>query len=112
MIPLAVRLAGPLDGSALLGALGDLVDTARRQRLEFKAIDTGIAAKQRQRDAELANSLPRLSAFGAADYADPNQRVFPQVDEFKFTWQIGWRDRSRCGCRCSTSFSNGMSWCA
>jgi outer membrane protein TolC len=70
-------------------ALGDLVDTARRQRLEFKAIDTGIAAKQRQRDAELANSLPRLSAFGAADYADPNQRVFPQVDQFKFTWQVG-----------------------
>jgi outer membrane protein len=67
----------------------DLVDTARRQRLEFKAIDTGIAAKQRQRDAELANSLPRLSAFGVADYADPNQRVFPQVDEFKFTWQVG-----------------------
>jgi outer membrane protein TolC len=69
--------------------LGDLMDTARRQRLEFKAIDTGIEAKQRQRDAELANSLPRLSAFGVADYADPNQRIFPAVDEFRFTWQIG-----------------------
>jgi outer membrane protein TolC len=65
------------------------MDTAKRQRLEFQAIDTGIAAKQRQRDAELASSLPRLSAFGVADYADPNQRVFPQVDEFKFTWQVG-----------------------
>jgi outer membrane protein TolC len=72
-----------------VAAIGDLVDTARRQRLEFKAIDAGIAAKQRQRDAELANSLPRLSAFGVADYADPNQRVFPQVDQFKFTWQVG-----------------------
>jgi outer membrane protein TolC len=69
--------------------LGDLMDTAKRQRLEFQAIDTGIAAKQRQRDAERANSLPRLSAFGVADYADPNQRVFPQVDEFRFTWQVG-----------------------
>ncbi|HEX3473895.1 MAG TPA: TolC family protein [Kofleriaceae bacterium] len=72
-----------------VAAIGDLVDTARRQRLEFKVIDVGIAAKQRQRDAELANSLPRLSAFGVADYADPNQRVFPQVDQFKFTWQVG-----------------------
>ena len=72
-----------------VAAIGDLVDTARRQRLEFKARDAGIAAKQRQRDAELANSLPRLSAFGVADYADPNQRVFPQVDAFKFTWQVG-----------------------
>ncbi len=69
--------------------LGDLMDTARRQRLEFKALDTGIAAKQRQRDAELANTLPRLSAVGITDYADPNQRVFPQVDQFKFTWQVG-----------------------
>jgi outer membrane protein len=88
--PLAVgediRKDVPVPGAA---PLGDLMDTARRQRLEFQAIDTGIAAKQRQRDAELANSLPRLSAFGIADYADPNQRVFPQVDEFRFTWQIG-----------------------
>ena len=70
-------------------ALGDLMEAAKRQRLEFQAIDTGIAAKQRQRDAELASSLPRLSAFGVADYADPNQRVFPAQDTFKFTWSLG-----------------------
>jgi outer membrane protein TolC len=69
--------------------LGDLMEAAKRQRLEFQAIDTGIAAKQRQRDAELASSLPRLSAFGVADYADPNQRVFPAQDVFKFTWSLG-----------------------
>jgi outer membrane protein TolC len=69
--------------------LDDLMGTARRQRLEFKAIDTGIEAKERQRDAEQANLLPRLSAFGTADYADPNQRVFPQQDKFKLTWQVG-----------------------
>jgi outer membrane protein TolC len=69
--------------------LDDLMGAARRQRLEFRALDTGIEAKQRQRDAELASSLPRLSAVGVADYADPNQRVFPQVDQFKFTWQVG-----------------------
>jgi outer membrane protein TolC len=88
--PLAVgediRSDVPVAGAA---ALGDLVDTAKRQRLEFKAIDTGIAAKQRQRDAELASSLPRLSAFGVADYADPNQRIFPAQDAFKFTWSLG-----------------------
>lgn len=88
--PLAVgediRADVPVAGVA---AISDLADTARRRRLEFKTIDTGIAAKQRQRDAELASSLPRLSAFGVADYADPNQRVFPQVDQFKFTWQVG-----------------------
>jgi outer membrane protein TolC len=69
--------------------LDDLMSTAKRQRLEFKAIDTGIQAKDSQRAAEQANRLPRLSAFGVADYADPNQRVFPQQDQFKLTWSVG-----------------------
>src|SRR6185295_15442280 len=30
-----------------------------------------------------------LSGFAVADYADPNQRVFPQQDEFKLTWAVG-----------------------
>ena len=77
---MAVPGAAPLD---------DLMGSAKRQRLEFKALDTGIRAKERQHDAELANELPRLSAFGTVDYADPNQRYFPAVDEFKLTWQVG-----------------------
>lgn len=71
------------------GGLDDLVGTAKQNRLEFKSIDTGIQAKESQRAAEKANLYPRLSAVGTVDYADPNQRVFPQVDEFKFTWQVG-----------------------
>jgi outer membrane protein TolC len=71
------------------GALDDLMSTAKRQRLEFKALDAGVQAKERQRDAERANLLPRLSAFGTVDYADPNQRVFLSGDEFKLTWQVG-----------------------
>jgi outer membrane protein TolC len=71
------------------GALDELVGTATRQRLEFKTIDTGIQAKESQRAAERANLWPRLSAFAVADYADPNQRVFPQSDTFNLTWSIG-----------------------
>lgn len=77
---IAVPGAAPLD---------QLMGTAVHQRLEFKAIDTGLKAKDSQRAAERANLFPRLSAFGIADYADPNQRVFPQVDKFRFTWQLG-----------------------
>ncbi|HEU4728103.1 MAG TPA: TolC family protein [Kofleriaceae bacterium] len=69
--------------------LDDLVGAARQRRLEFKALDTGIQAKESQRAAEKANLFPRLSAFGVADYANPNQRAFPQEDKFKFTWQAG-----------------------
>jgi len=69
--------------------LDDLLGTAKRQRLEFKVIDTGIQAKESQRAAEQANLLPRLSAFAVADYANPNQRVLLSGDEFKLTWQVG-----------------------
>src|SRR5262249_37536239 len=68
--------------------LDDLMGSATRQRLEFKTLDTGIQAKDRQREAEKATLSPRLSAVGVADYADPNQRVFPQKDEFTLTWQV------------------------
>jgi outer membrane protein TolC len=70
-------------------ATDDLLATAKRQRLEFKALDVGIQAKESQRDAEKANLLPRLSAVGVVDYARPNQRIFPAVDEFRLTWSAG-----------------------
>jgi outer membrane protein TolC len=69
--------------------LDELMSTAVRQRLEFRAFDTGIAAKEQQRAAEKASLYPRLSAFGVVDYARPNQRIFPQLDEFRLTWQAG-----------------------
>jgi outer membrane protein TolC len=69
--------------------LDELLGTAKRQRLEFHTFDVGIRAKEKQRDAEKAGLLPRLSAFATADYARPNSRVFPQVDEFRLTWQAG-----------------------
>jgi outer membrane protein TolC len=76
----AIPAAAPLD---------QLMSTAKQQRTEFKQLDTGIEAKERQRDAELANFLPRLSAVGVTDYANPNQRVFPAADKFTLTWAIG-----------------------
>ena len=71
------------------GALDELVTTATKQRLDFKAYDVGIEAKEKQRSAEKAGLYPKLSAFATGDYARPNQRVFPSVDEFRFTWQAG-----------------------
>jgi outer membrane protein TolC len=71
------------------GNLEDLRKKATSQRLEFRAIDLGIAAKEKQRESEKANMLPHLSAFAAADYANPNQRVFPLEEKWKFTWSAG-----------------------
>ena len=69
--------------------LDALMDTAKHQRLDFRVLDTGIQAKEKQRAAEKAGLYPRLSAFAAAEYTNPNQRVFPQQDKFSFTWSVG-----------------------
>ncbi|MEJ7604415.1 MAG: TolC family protein [Kofleriaceae bacterium] len=69
--------------------LDQLLATAKQQRLEFRAFDVGIRAKEYQRQAERAALFPQLSAFANIDYARPNQRVFPQRDEFQLTWAAG-----------------------
>ena len=71
------------------GKLDELITRATSKRLEFRAIDLGIRARELQRKSEKADALPRLSAFAVADYSRPNQRQFPQEDVFKFTWQAG-----------------------
>lgn len=71
------------------GNLDQMMSQAQSRRVEFKILDAGIDAKTKQRDSEKASRLPRLSAFAVADYANPNQRVFPQEAEFKLTWQAG-----------------------
>ena len=69
--------------------LDSLMTSAKAQRLDFKVLDTGIRAKEKQRAAEQAGKYPRLSAFASAEYTNPNQRIFPQKDEFRFTWSAG-----------------------
>ena len=66
-----------------------LADAALERRLEVRTIDAGIRAKEKQRNAEKAGKLPRLSAFGQLNYANPNQRIVPSHEEFDLTWQVG-----------------------
>lgn len=40
-------------------------------------------------DAQRAAMLPALSASFGVDYANPNQRIFPQQTEFTATWDAG-----------------------
>lgn len=66
-----------------------LVAKALGQRLDVRSLDVGMLAKEKQRNAEKAGKLPRLSAFAQLDYANPNQRIFPLKDEFNMTWAAG-----------------------
>ena len=65
------------------GALDDIGQDATTQRLDMSRARRR-ASRRRSDQAQAENSayLPKLSAFGVADYARPNQRIFPVVDEF------------------------------
>lgn len=70
-------------------SLDKAMHDATTRRLDVRALDQGIVAKNKQRQAEVAGELPKLSAFAIGDYANPNQRIFPLEEKFKFTWSAG-----------------------
>ncbi len=69
--------------------LDDLMKQAVARRLEFRAIDLSIQAKEKQQQSAKADGIPRLSAFAVGDYSNPNPRIFPQKAQWDFTWQAG-----------------------
>ena len=71
------------------GSLDEAMQHAMSHRLDLRVLDQGIAAKDKQRQAEQANKVPKLSAYAVADYANPNTRVFPQEEKYTFTWSAG-----------------------
>ncbi len=71
-------------------SIDDALRTARQKRLDFKVLDTGIAAKESQRTAEKAAYYPKLSGFASVQYSNPNQRFFGKADaEFNLSWAAG-----------------------
>lgn len=65
------------------------VTSAGASRLDIKALDAGVTAKERARDALKSSRYPRLSAFAQVNYDRPNQRIFPAEEKFDFTWAAG-----------------------
>lgn len=74
--------------------VANLWDEAGRQRLELQALNEEAAAVEQQAQAALVPGLPRVDLVGNATYANPNQRIFPQTDHFRGTWdatvQLSW----------------------
>lgn len=71
--------------------LVELEVIAMQRRLELRALDeTELSLKELVKVAQ-AGYAPRLDAFADLTYANPNQRIFPQVDQFIATWDAGVR---------------------
>lgn len=70
-------------------SLDQMMQGASKRRADLKAVSLAIEANEAKRDAAKADLYPKLSAFAATEYSNPNQRAFPQEDEFTRTWSAG-----------------------
>ncbi len=66
-----------------------LFDEAMTARPEIKSIDKNAEATRKLAGVNRAARYPQLSAFGDLTYANPNQRRFPQRDQWFPTWAVG-----------------------
>lgn len=66
-----------------------LREEAMSKRLEVKMIEENVSAIREQAKVAKAGIWPRLDAFANATYANPNQRIIPPVEEWRFTWEAG-----------------------
>lgn len=67
----------------------ELARQAFAKRAELRALVATRDALSEQVKVMRAVALPRLDAFGDVAYANPNQRIFPLVDRFTPTWDVG-----------------------
>ncbi len=70
-------------------SLQDLVSRALSSRPEIQAARSRVTASEASVDLARAGLFPNLFVTGDYTLADPNQRVFPQSDQFVGTWSIG-----------------------
>ncbi len=80
-------LDGPLPPSP--GNVRSLVSEAMTARPEIKSIDRNAEATRKLASVQRANRYPSVSGFGDVTYANPNQRRFPQRNEWFPTWAVG-----------------------
>ncbi|MDQ3033049.1 MAG: TolC family protein, partial [Myxococcota bacterium] len=85
-VAIAEDLLDPLP--AIGGTRAGLITAALDRRAEMLAIRQAIYARGRQVDAAEGSRWPHLIVAGNFSYANPNQRIFPQTQQFRETWDL------------------------
>jgi outer membrane protein len=67
---------------------GQLVAQARLQRAERRALEDREASARARIDAAAGSAKPQIAVGGGYDYARPNPRIFPRVDEWHDSWDV------------------------
>ena len=58
-------------------------------RAEQQALDERLRAAEERVRAIGARRRPSVGVTGAADYANPNPRIFPRTDKWNTSWELG-----------------------
>jgi len=80
----AIEAAVELDPAAP-PAPGSL-EAARDQRPERRALASRLSGAQQRESAAAASARPQISVAGGYDYARPNPRIFPRIDQWHDSW--------------------------
>jgi outer membrane protein TolC len=65
---------------------GDLAAAARGARPDRAAHELRVQAAEDRQHAARAGSLPSVAIVSGVDYARPNPRIFPRIDEWRSSW--------------------------
>ncbi|MGA2639758.1 MAG: TolC family protein [Spirochaetia bacterium] len=71
------------------GSVADLVARALAKRPEIQSARLRVTAQEASVEAARSGLFPNVFLTGDYTVANPNQRVFPQVDQFTPTWSLG-----------------------
>lgn len=65
-----------------------LIDAAKAQRPERRALAERATGARARVDASHATALPQVAVNGGYDYARPNPRIFPRAGEWNYSWDL------------------------
>lgn len=69
--------------------LDDLIKESKRNRSDLKSLDYRIKSGEAGITLSKAGWYPQLNFNANYLYANPNSRIFPSVEKFKGTWDVG-----------------------
>lgn len=85
-------IAEPILGEAAepqLLATAVLLDRARAQRPEVRALRDTLSARGKALSAQNAGGYPHLAVFAGGEYSLPNRYVIPPSPNFHPSWEVG-----------------------
>ena len=84
------ELIDRIDAPAVLSQqVAALVETAKADRAERKALEVRLAGATERKRAAGAGRLPFIATAGGYDLGRPNPKIFPREAAWKTSWDIG-----------------------